>query len=105
MLHFVKIFALQISIVSYKPLIWSLLPTLNVVKKKFPRLKIVFSTIGAVFFLVMVAFGLVIRKLYEKNLAYRDLEQGEHYAPPSYFVCDVYTCCKTFVIAKVSTRN
>jgi hypothetical protein len=50
----------------------------------------------------MVAFGLVVTKLYKKNLAYRDLEQGGHYASPSYFVCDVHTCCKTFVIAKVS---
>ena len=106
MLHFVKYFALQITIVGYKPLIWSLSPTLNVVTKTFPRLKIVFSTIGAIFLLVMVAFGLVIRKLYKKNLAYCDLEQGEHYYSPSYFVCDIYACCKAFVIAKAPlTRN
>lgn len=39
----------------------------------------------------MVAFGLIIKKLYKKNLAYRDLEQGEHFAfPPTLFVMFIH---------------
>ena len=40
-------------------------------------LVITLSTVATISFVVIVAFAVVIRRLYMKNMSYREIEQGE----------------------------
>ena len=40
-------------------------------------LEIILSTVASISFVVIVTFSVIIRRLYKKNMSYREIEQGE----------------------------
>jgi hypothetical protein len=40
-------------------------------------LEIILSTVASISFVVIVTFAVIIRRLYMKNMSYREIEQGE----------------------------
>jgi hypothetical protein len=40
-------------------------------------LMIILSTVASISFVVIVTFSVIIRRLYKKNMSYREIEQGE----------------------------
>ena len=40
-------------------------------------LEIILSTIASISFVVIVTFSVITRRLYKKNMSYREIEQGD----------------------------
>ena len=58
-------------------LMWSFFQIFFAVGKGRKIFEIVLSTVATISFVVIVMFAVIIRRLYMKNMTYREIEQGE----------------------------